>query len=45
MKVPIEKAVARLHERYVTNYDDWEKWGWTTWFALTESGERAAKAL
>ncbi|WP_319450330.1 MULTISPECIES: hypothetical protein [unclassified Mycobacterium] len=44
-KVPIVQAVARLHERYVTNYDDWEKWGWTTWFALTELGERAAEAL
>lgn len=37
-----EEALARLHERYVTHYDDFSKWGWSTWFELTPEGERAA---
>jgi len=41
-KLPTEEALARLHERYVTHYDDFSKWGWCTWFELTPEGERAA---
>jgi hypothetical protein len=33
-----------LRERYVDQYGDSVKWEWTTWFALTESGRRAAEA-
>ena len=41
-QLPTEEALARLHERYVTHYDDFSKWGWCTWFELTPEGERAA---
>jgi hypothetical protein len=42
--VPLEEVMERLHERYVVHHDSWEVWGWTTWFALTESGQQAARA-
>jgi len=44
-QLPTEEALARLHERYVTHYDDFSKWGWCTWFELTPEGERAAVPL
>ena len=44
-KLSTEEALVRLRELYVTNYDDWYKWGWVVWFALTPEGERAAVAL
>ncbi|WP_123029188.1 hypothetical protein [Mycolicibacterium stellerae] len=40
-----EDSLARLRERYVTHYDDFAKWGWSTWFELTPDGERAAAPL
>lgn len=42
-KLSTQESQARLHELYVALYDDWDKWGWTTWFALTPEGERAAE--
>jgi hypothetical protein len=44
-KLPTENALARLRELYVTHYDDWDKWGWVVWFALTPDGERVAAPL
>ena len=44
-KLPTEEALVRLRELYVTHYDDWDKWGWVVWFALTPDGERAAAPL
>ena len=44
-KLSTEEALVRLRELYVTHYDDWHKWGWVVWFALTPEGERAAVAL
>jgi hypothetical protein len=40
-----EHALARLRGLYVAHYDDWGKWGWVAWFALTPNGERAAEEL
>lgn len=37
-------AMARLHDEYIVHYND-ENWVFRTWFAQTESGEHAAKAL
>ena len=41
-KLSTEEALVRLRELYVTHYDDWDRWGWVVWFALTPDGERAA---
>jgi hypothetical protein len=43
--VPLDEVMGRLHERYVVHHDSWEVWGWTTWVALTESGQQAAEDL
>ena len=44
-KLSTQESQARLHELYVAHYDDWDKWGWSTWFALTPEGERLAEQL
>jgi hypothetical protein len=44
-KLSTEDALALLHERYVTQYDDFAKWGWSIWFELTASGERVAEGM
>ena len=44
-KLSTDEALSLLRELYVTNYDDWYKWGWGVWFALTPDGERAAAPL
>ena len=44
-KLSTEDALALLHERYVTHYDDFAKWGWSIWFELTASGERVAAEM
>lgn len=40
----IENVIARIHDRYVDNYDD-QIWSFNTWVALTERGERLAKGI
>jgi hypothetical protein len=40
----VDVTMEILRERYVDQYEDSVKWEWTTWFALTESGRRAAEA-
>ena len=44
-KLPTEDALIRLHQFYVTHYDDETRWSVAIWFALTPSGERAAEAM
>jgi hypothetical protein len=44
-RLSTEEALARLRELYVAHYDDWDKWGWVVWFALTPDGERVAAPL
>jgi hypothetical protein len=44
-KLSTEDALIRLHQFYVTNYDDETRWSVAIWFALTPSGERAAVPL
>lgn len=44
-KLSTEEALARLHQLYVTHYDNEVGWGWVVWFALTPDGERAAATL
>lgn len=43
--VPIEEALKRLHDLYIVQHDNWDVWGWTTWFELTESGQQVAPDL
>jgi hypothetical protein len=40
----LDDAMARIYDEYVVHHDD-RNWIWRTWFALTDSGERAAEAL
>jgi hypothetical protein len=40
----LDDAMARLREKYVLHYDD-QNWVFGVWFALTDSGEQAARAL
>jgi hypothetical protein len=44
-KLSTEDALIRLHQFYVTHYDDETSWSVAIWFALSPSGERAAVAL
>jgi hypothetical protein len=44
-KLSTEDALIRLHQFYVTHYDDETRWSVAIWFALTPSGERAAEAI
>jgi hypothetical protein len=38
-----EDALARIHDDYVIHHED-QAWSFSTWFALTESGQRTAIA-
>ena len=40
----LDDAMARIYDEYVVHHDD-RNWVFRTWFALTDSGERAAEAL
>ncbi len=40
----LDDTIARIHDEYVVHYDD-QDWVFGIWFALTDSGERAAEAL
>lgn len=40
-----DEALTRLRRRYVTYYDDFSKWGWSTWFELTPEGEQVAEEM
>ena len=44
-QLPTEHALARLHQKYVTLYDDEASWSVAIWFALTPDGEQAAVLL
>lgn len=39
-----EDALARIHDRYVVHHED-QAWPFSTWFALTDSGQRLAAEL
>jgi hypothetical protein len=43
-ELSLDDAMARLHDEYVVHHGD-QNWVFRTWFALTDSGERAAEAL
>lgn len=40
----LDDAMARIYDEYVVHHDD-RNWVFRTWFALTERGEQAARAL
>ena len=43
--LPLDKAMAKIEERYIANYDD--RWGWTAcaWLQLTDKGRALALQL
>lgn len=43
-ELSLDDAMARIYDEYVVHHDG-RNWVWRTWFALTDSGERAAEAI
>jgi hypothetical protein len=43
--LPVDAAMDRLNDRYVTRHDDPVGWEFTTWLGLTETGRRVAQKL
>jgi hypothetical protein len=41
----VDEAMAKVHDLYVTRYDDPGAWVFAMWLKLTDAGKRAAKAL
>ncbi|WP_101948006.1 hypothetical protein [Mycobacterium sp. 3519A] len=42
---PIDVAMNRLHERFVSHYDDPASWDYSIWLGLTEAGRKVATEL
>jgi hypothetical protein len=42
---PIDVAMNRLHERFVSHYDDPASWDYSIWLGLTEAGRKIATEL
>lgn len=40
--LPVDAAMDRLYDRYVTRHDDPVEWEFTTWLGLTDTGRRVA---
>jgi hypothetical protein len=43
--IPLDAAMARVHDRYVDNYDDRGAWAVSVWLDLTDAGKRVAREL
>ena len=43
--IPLEAAMARVHDLYVTHYDDQGAWAVSVWLDLTDLGKRVAREL
>jgi hypothetical protein len=43
--VPLNEAMARVHELFVTHYEDPGSWAFAIWLKLTETGKRIATEL
>jgi hypothetical protein len=41
----VDEAMAKVHDLYVTRYDDPAAWVFAMWLKLTDAGKRVAKAL
>ena len=42
---PVEESLRRIHDIYVTGYDDKDRWLWGCWLELTEKGQRVAQSV
>ena len=42
---PLEEAIRRIRDAYVTNFDDQNTWPWICWLDLTERGQQVAEAI
>ena len=43
--VLLDEAMARMHDLFITHYDDPGSWAFAIWLRLTELGKRIAKEL
>jgi hypothetical protein len=43
--VLLDEAMARIHDLFITHYDDPGNWAFAIWLRLTEAGKRVAKEL
>jgi hypothetical protein len=41
----LDEAMGRVHDLFITHYDDPGMWAFAIWLKLTESGKRVATAL
>ena len=41
----LDEAMARMHDLFITHYDDPGSWAFAIWLRLTEPGKRIAKEL
>jgi len=43
--LPLDEAMARVHDRFITQYADPSAWAFAVWLKLTETGKRVASEL
>lgn len=43
--LPLDEAMARVHDLFITHYDDRGMWAFAVWLKLTEAGTRIATVL
>lgn len=43
--LPLDEAMARVRDLFISNYDDPGAWAFAVWLRLTESGKRIAEHL
>ena len=43
--LPLDEAMARVYDLFVTHYDDPGMWAFAVWLKLTETGKHFAEAL
>lgn len=41
----LDEAMARVHDLFITHYDDPGMWAFAIWLKLTKTGKRVATAL
>jgi hypothetical protein len=43
--VPLDEAISRIRDVYVSNFSDTNTWPWYCWIDLTDEGEAEAEAI
>jgi hypothetical protein len=44
-ELPLDEAMARVHDLFINHYDDPGTWAFAIWLRLTEAGQRTAEEL